>query len=69
MRELSIAQGSRRDVRQVLSVTISWIPFEDQQDSGTMRANDPTEVSPGRGTLTIAVCPHDAHHPLGLVSQ
>ncbi|MFF4575366.1 hypothetical protein [Streptomyces sp. NPDC001410] len=49
--------------------TTSWIPFEEQQDSDALWANDPTEVSPGRGRLTIAVCPRDLHHPLGLVSQ
>ncbi|MFF4014113.1 hypothetical protein [Streptomyces sp. NPDC001843] len=49
--------------------TTSWIPYEDQQDADALWANDPTGVSPGRGRLTIAVCPRDAGHPIGLVAQ
>ncbi|WSQ08843.1 hypothetical protein OG604_14255 [Streptomyces sp. NBC_01231] len=49
--------------------TTSWIPYEDEQNADAMWANDPTGVSPGRGRLTIAVCPRDANHPIGLVSQ
>ena len=47
----------------------SWIPHEDRQDRRVRGANTPTRVSPGRGRLTIAVCPRDANHPIGLVSQ
>ncbi|MGW6396844.1 hypothetical protein [Streptomyces sp. NPDC055134] len=49
--------------------TTSWIPYEDGQDSDARGANIPTRVSPGRGRLTIAVCPRDPHHPLRLVTQ
>ncbi|MFJ8544977.1 hypothetical protein ACIRFH_23665 [Streptomyces sp. NPDC093586] len=57
------------DEREWDPSTTSWIPMEDQHDTDTMWANGPTEVSPGRGRLTVAVCPRDPHHPLGLVSQ
>lgn len=49
--------------------TASWIPYEDQRDADTMWANHPTGVSPGRGRLTVALCPRDAGHPIGLVTQ
>ncbi|MGW3202792.1 hypothetical protein [Streptomyces sp. NPDC001135] len=51
------------------SGTTSWIPYEDQRDADTGRAYCPTEVSPGRGRLVIAVCPRDPHHPVRLVGQ
>ncbi|MEV6697622.1 hypothetical protein AB0M68_10645 [Streptomyces sp. NPDC051453] len=57
------------DAREWDPSTTSWIPVEDRPDSDTMRANAPTQVSPGRGRLTIAVCPRDPHHPLRLVTQ
>ncbi|MFF7129396.1 MULTISPECIES: hypothetical protein [unclassified Streptomyces] len=57
------------DRREWDPATTSWIPYEDQQDAGVRGANVPTRVSPGHGRLTIAVCPRDPHHPLGLVSQ
>ncbi|MFF8868152.1 hypothetical protein ACF08B_39670 [Streptomyces sp. NPDC015139] len=49
--------------------TASWIPLEDQQQADVMDANIPTGVSPGRGRLTIAVCPRHTNHPIGLVTQ
>ncbi|CAM5680712.1 hypothetical protein SGLAM104S_06230 [Streptomyces glaucescens] len=49
--------------------TTSWIPEEDRRDLAVPGAGVPTGVSPGRGRLTIAVCPRDGSHPLGLVSQ
>ncbi|MFF4014114.1 hypothetical protein [Streptomyces sp. NPDC001843] len=49
--------------------TASWIPTEDRQNAGVRGSNIPTRVSPGRGRLTIAVCPRDAGHPIGLVTQ
>ncbi|MEU2300095.1 hypothetical protein ABZ584_22100 [Streptomyces antibioticus] len=49
--------------------TRSWIPYEDRGEADSMGVNVPTAVSPGRGRLTIAVCPRDPHHPLGLVGQ
>jgi hypothetical protein len=57
------------DRREWDPATISWIPYEDEELRGVRRANVPTRVSPGRGRLIIAVCPRDAHHPLGLVTQ
>ncbi|MER7492885.1 hypothetical protein ABT033_09675 [Streptomyces pharetrae] len=49
--------------------TTSWIPEEDRRDLAVPGAGVPTGVSPGRGRLTVAVCPRDGNHPLGLVSQ
>ncbi|MFE2042508.1 hypothetical protein ACFXAZ_16590 [Streptomyces sp. NPDC059477] len=49
--------------------TTSWIPYEDRADTDVMGANTPTDVSPGRGRLTIALCPHDPSHPPTLITQ
>ncbi|MFE2989460.1 hypothetical protein [Streptomyces sp. NPDC059262] len=57
------------DAREWDPCTTSWTPVEDRPDSDTMWASAPTEVSPGRGRPTIAVCPRDPHHPLRLVTQ
>ncbi|MEU0671486.1 hypothetical protein ABZ330_01070 [Streptomyces sp. NPDC006172] len=57
------------DQREWDPSTTSWIPYDDQDDANVMDANTPTGVSPGRGRLTIAMCPRDANHPIGLVTQ
>ncbi|UDL99310.1 hypothetical protein [Streptomyces longhuiensis] len=57
------------DRREWDPATTSWIPYEDREVSTVRRDNVPTRVSPGRGRLTIAVCPRDPHHPLRLVTQ
>ncbi|MFI1074071.1 hypothetical protein [Streptomyces puniciscabiei] len=51
------------------SSTTSWIPYEDRPTADAGRAWGPTEVSPGRGRLVIAVCPGDPQHPIRLISQ
>lgn len=57
------------DEREWDPSTTSWIPYEDQPAADTLWANDPTGVSPGRGRLTVAVCPWHPHHPIDLVVQ
>ncbi|MER5960214.1 hypothetical protein ACFC18_54580 [Streptomyces sp. NPDC056121] len=57
------------DRREWDPATTSWIPYEDREVSTVRRDNVPTRVSPGRGRLTIAMCPRDPHHPLRLVTQ
>ncbi|MGW1948122.1 hypothetical protein ACWCRC_27875 [Streptomyces sp. NPDC001940] len=57
------------DRREWDPATTSWIPYEDREVSTVRRDNVPSRVSPGRGRLTIAVCPRDPHHPLRLVTQ
>ncbi|MEU6463328.1 hypothetical protein [Streptomyces sp. NPDC046976] len=57
------------DEREWDPSTTSWIPYEDRQNAGGRWPNVPTGVSPGRGRLTIAVCPRDPHHPIDLVVQ
>ncbi|MBO1336048.1 hypothetical protein [Streptomyces sp. VRA16 Mangrove soil] len=51
------------------SSTTSWIPYEDEPDHHTRAASTPTHVSPGRGRLTITICPRDPRHPHRLVGQ